>query len=182
MARPLRIAIPGGPYHVIARGNNRQLVYLDEHDRTRFLELLAAVVERYRLLCHSYCLMGNHYHLLLETPKANLSLAMRQLNGLSAQRFNRRHGRCGHLFQARFRAILVQKESHLLRAARYIVRNPVRARICDHPAEWRWSSYNALAGAAPARAPPLHRRAACCLRTDAARGAGSLPGVRRRGA
>ncbi len=150
MARPLRIAIPGGLYHVIARGNDRQPVYLDDDDWTDFLELLAQTVERYRLLCHSYCLMGNHYHLLFETPRANLSLAMRQLNGLYAQGFNRRHARCGHVFQARFRAILVQKESHFLRCARYIVRNPVRARICALPSEWRWSSYHALAGRAPA--------------------------------
>ena len=146
MARPLRIAIPGGLYHVISRGNDRQHVYLDDPDRRTFLELLAATVDRYRLLCHSYCLMGNHHHLLLETPRANLSLAMRQLNGLYAQRFNRRYGRCGHVFQARFRAILIQKESHLLRTARYIVRNPVRARICDRPGQWPWSSYSALAG------------------------------------
>lgn len=152
MARPLRIAIPGGLYHVISRGNDREVVYLDDHDRMRFLELLDRVVERYRLLCHSYCLMDNHYHLLLETPKANLSLAMRQLNGLYAQGFNRRNGRCGHLFQARFRAILVEKESHFLRAARYIVRNPVRARICELPRQWPWSSYKALAGAVPPEA------------------------------
>lgn len=149
MARPLRIAIPGGLYHVIARGNDRQVVFFDDHDRTRFLGVLAQATDRFRLLCHSYCLMDNHYHLLLETPQANLSLAMRQLNGLYAQAFNRRHGRCGHVFQARFRAILVQKESHFLRAARYIVRNPVRARICGEPGHWPWSSYNALAGSAP---------------------------------
>jgi putative transposase len=148
MARPLRLAIPGGLYHVIARGNDRQLIYLDDDDRRRFLELLGQAVERYRLLCHSYCLMDNHYHLLLETPLANLSLAMRQLNGLYAQHFNRRSGRCGHVFQSRFRAILIQKESHLMRTARYIVRNPVRARICGHPGEWPWSSYNALVGRA----------------------------------
>ena len=150
MARPLRIAIPGGLYHVVSRGNNRGVVYLDSRDRSDFLELLGGAVERFRLLCHSYCLMSNHFHLLLETPKANLSLAMRHLNGVYAQRFNRRHGRCGHVFQARFRAILVQKESYLLRAARYIVRNPVRARICARPGEWRWSSYSALAGTMPA--------------------------------
>ncbi len=150
VARPLRLAIPGGLYHVTSRGNDRQVVYFDDRDRTRFIDLLAGVVERFHLLCHSYCLMSNHYHLLLETPKANLSLAMRQLNGLYAQSFNRRHGRCGHVFQARFRSILVQKESHLLRCARYIVRNPVRARMCEQPGQWRWSSYNALAGRAPA--------------------------------
>lgn len=152
MARPLRIPLPGGLYHVFARGNDRQDVYDDDHDRTQFLELVGHVVDRYGLLCHSYCLMDNHYHLLLETPRANLSLAMRQLNGLYARRFNRRHGRCGHVFQARFRAILVQKDSHLLRVARYIVLNPVRAGICEHPAEWRWSSYGAFAGTVP----PVH--------------------------
>jgi len=150
VARPLRVAIPGGLYHVTSRGNDGQVVYFDDCDRTRFIDLLASVVERFHLLCHSYCLMSNHYHLLLETPKANLSPAMRQLNGPYAQSFNRRHVRCGHLFQARFRSILVQKESHLLRCVSYIVRNPVRARICEQPGQWRWSSYNAIAGRAPA--------------------------------
>jgi len=150
VARPLRICIPGGLYHVISRGNARQRVYGDDTDRELFLELLVHTHERYCWFCHAYCLMDNHYHLLVETPKPNLPLAMRQLNGLYARRFNRRHGRCGHVFQARYRAILVEKESHLHAACRYIVRNPVRARICEHPGEHHWSSFQATAGLEPA--------------------------------
>lgn len=152
MARPLRLALPGGIYHLIARGNDRQDVFQDKRDRKLFLAVLEHSVERYGWLCHSYCLMDNHYHLLVETPKPNLSIGMRQLNGLYARRFNIRHGRCGHVFQARFRSIVVQRDSHLLRTARYIVLNPVRAGVCTHPEQWTWSSYRALAGSAPARA------------------------------
>lgn len=150
MARPLRLALPGGIFHVIARGNDRQRVFGDGRDRELFFAVLTHAVDRYGWLCHSYCLMDNHYHLLLETPKPNLSIGMRHVNGLYARRFNVRNGRCGHLFQARFRSILVQRDSHLLRVARYIVLNPVRARICAHPEQWPWSSYRALAGLAPA--------------------------------
>jgi REP-associated tyrosine transposase len=150
MARPLRLALAGAVYHVISRGNDRQTVFGDLSDRELFFEVLAHAVERYGWLCHTYCLMGNHYHLLLETPKPTLSIGMRQVNGLYARRFNLRHGRCGHLFQARFSSILVQKESHLLEASRYIVLNPVRARLCAHPEQSPWSSYRALAGQAPA--------------------------------
>lgn len=150
MARPLRLAFPGGLYHVISRGNDRQTVFLDTRDRETFCELIGHTVDRYGWLCHAYCLMGNHYHLLIETPRANLSLGMRQLNGLYARRFNTRHGRCGHLFQARFRSILVEKETHVLSASRYIVLNPVRAGLCTDPDGWRWSSYRACAGTAAA--------------------------------
>jgi REP-associated tyrosine transposase len=146
MARPLRIVIADGLYHLISRGNARQNVYLDAHDRSAFLATLARVVDRFGWLCHAYCLMSNHYHLLIETPKPNLPVGMRQLNGVYAQRFNRRHGRCGHIFQARYRSILVEKETHLLAVARYIVLNPVRAGICDDPGDYRWSSYRATAG------------------------------------
>ena len=99
MARPLRLQVAGGVYHVVSRGNQRQNIFLDDGDRRRFLATLRSVVERLNVLCHAYCLMGNHYHLLLETPDANLSLGIRQLNGVYAQSFNRRHGRVGHLFQ-----------------------------------------------------------------------------------
>jgi len=146
VARPLRICIPGAVYHVIARGNTRDFVFLDDADRIAFLDVLARVVERFGCVCHAYCLMGNHYHLVLETPLGNLSAGMRQLNGLYAQYFNRRHGRCGHLFQGRFRAILVEKETYLLAVARYVVRNPVRAGLCREAGEWQWSSYRATAG------------------------------------
>ena len=152
MARPLRLQLSGVAYHVIARGNDRQTVFRDTRDLEIFLEVVAHTVERYEWLCHTYCLMDNHYHLLLETPKRNLSLGMRQVNGVYARRFNVRHRRCGHFFQSRYRSILVQRDSHLLRASRYIVLNPVRAGICAHPDRWRWSSYRALAGTGPAEA------------------------------
>jgi REP element-mobilizing transposase RayT len=148
MARPLRIAVAGGLYHLITRGNAREHIYLDDLDREIFLDRLAHSVERYGWLCHAYCLMDNHYHLLVETPQPNLSIGMRQLNGLYAQTFNSRHDRCGHVFQARFRSIFVEKDSHLLSCCRYLVLNPVRAGVCEHPEQYRWSSYRATAGTA----------------------------------
>jgi putative transposase len=149
MARPLRIEFPGGLYHVTARGNGRLAIYVDNSDRERFLAVLASVVARYRVLCHAYCLMGNHYHLLLETPEANLSRAMRQLNGVYSQAFNRCHRRSGHVFEGRFHAQVVDKQSYLRAVCRYIVLNPVRAGLVFHPREWRWSSYAATAGERP---------------------------------
>jgi len=119
---------------------------LDDEDRRAFLDILAEVVERYRFLCYAYCLMGNHYHLLIETLEANLSRGMRQLNGVYTQRFNRRHKRSGHLFQGRYKAILVEKDTYLLEVARYIVLNPVRAGLVNRPGRWKWSSYRATAG------------------------------------
>jgi putative transposase len=148
MARPARICFPGALYHVIARGNARECVVRDDEDRSAFLEIVARVVDRYALLLYAHCLMDNHYHLAVETPLANLPTAMRQLNGLYATRFNRRHNRVGHVFQARYRAILVERETYLLNVCRYIVRNPVRAGICAHPAEYSWSSYRQTAGLA----------------------------------
>jgi putative transposase len=149
VARPLRICVPGGAYHVIARGNERAPIYRDDADRFRFLRTLARVVDRFGWLCHAYCLMGNHYHLVVETPRPNLPTGMQQLNGPYAQGFNERHGRCGHVFQARYRSILVEKESHLLALCRYVVLNPVRAGICHRPGVYHWSSYQATAGHEP---------------------------------
>jgi putative transposase len=149
VARPLRVIVAGGLYHLIARGNARQRVFLDALDFSRFLEILTRVVERCGWFCHAYCLLENHYHLVVETPRPNLPLGMRQLNGVYAQSFNRRHDRCGHVFQARYRSILVEKESHLLTVCRYVVLNPVRASICTRPGDYRWSSYPATAGTAP---------------------------------
>jgi putative transposase len=146
MARPLRICVPGACYHLIARGNARGLVFVDDADRRRFADLLASVVERFGWVVYAYCLMGNHYHLVLETPRANLSAGMRQLNGCYAQQFNRRYARCGHVFQARFRSILVETDSYLLTVCRYVVLNPVRARLCPRPDGWLWSSYRGTAG------------------------------------
>src|SRR5207247_381934 len=146
MARPLRLSYPGALYHVTARGNARQAIYTDDADRQMFLLVLEDVETRYHWLCHAYCLMDNHYHLLLETPQGNLSAGMRQVNGVYTQRFNRRHGRVGHIFQGRFKAILVERESYLLELCRYLVLNPVRAGIVRQPERYRWSSYRATAG------------------------------------
>ncbi len=141
MARPLRIEYPGAVYHVTTRGNAQQKIYRNDADRRLFLDVFASTVARYNWVCHAYCLMGNHYHLLLETPDPNLSLGMRQLNGVYTQGFNRRHSRTGHVFQGRFKSILVEKESHLLELCRYIVLNPVAAHMVSHPADYTWSSY-----------------------------------------
>lgn len=141
MARPLRIEFPFAVYHVTARGNARQDVFLDDANRQTFLDILSSVVLRYNWLCHTYCLMGNHYHLIIETPEANISQGMRQLNGMYTQTFNKRHDRVGHIFQGRFRAILVQKDSHLLELSRYVVLNPVRVGMVATPEQWPWSSY-----------------------------------------
>ena len=149
MARPLRIEFPGALYHVTSRGNARQRVFRDDEDRKTFLATLAWVVERFRWRCHAYCLMDNHKHLLIETPQPNLSRGMRQLNGVYTQRFNRRHRTVGHLFQGRFKAILVEKEEYLLELARYIVLNPVRAKMVKTPERYPWSSYRAMVGLAP---------------------------------
>lgn len=146
MARPLRIEYPGALYHVTSRGNARKKIFRDDQDKENFLYRLASVVKRYNWLCHAYCLMDNHYHLMIETPDANLSKGMRQLNGIYTQRYNKRHGKTGHVFQGRFMALLVQKDSYLLELSRYVVLNPVRARIVEYPKDWKWSSYLATAG------------------------------------
>ena len=149
MARPMRLQFPGGIYHVTARGNEEKPIFADDADCDAFLHVLTSAVARYHILCHAYCLMGNHYHLLLETPDANLSHAMRQLNGVYSQGFNRRHGRTGHLLRGRFHAVVVQRDAHLREVSRYIVLNPVRAGLVADAAEWRWSSYCATVGDSP---------------------------------
>lgn len=148
MARPLRIQYEGALYHVTSRGNAGQRIFFDDRDRTHFLDVLAQAVERFQWICHAYCLMPNHYHLLLETPQGNLSRGMRHLNGVYTQGTNRRHKRSGHLFQGRFKAILVEKDSYLLQVARYIVLNPVRGKMVRSPGDWPWSSYLATLGEA----------------------------------
>jgi putative transposase len=148
MARPLQLEFAGELYHVTARGNERRSIFLGKEDRDRvaFLDTLGATCERFRWICHAYCLMTNHYHLVVETPDANLSKGMRQLNGVYTQYVNRTHARVGHLFQGRFKGILVERESYLLELARYVVLNPVRANMVRSPEEWSWSSYRATAG------------------------------------
>ena len=146
MARPLRIEYPGAVYHVTSRGNARADIFADSADRQTFLLLLESVVNRFNWVCHAYCLMDNHYHLLIETSDGNLSMGMRHLNGVYTQSFNRRHKRVGHVFQGRFKAVIVEKESHLLELCRYVVLNPVRAGMVSAPQKWRWSSYRATGG------------------------------------
>jgi REP element-mobilizing transposase RayT len=146
MARPLRIEYDGAVYHVTSRGNVRRPTFKDDKDFLTFLDILQQVNKRFNWICHAYCLMNNHYHLVIETPDGNLSKGMRQLNGVYTQNFNKRHRSVGHVFQGRYKAILIQKESHLLEICRYVVLNPARAKIVEHPEQWKWSSYRATAG------------------------------------
>lgn len=151
MSRPLRIEFPDALYHVTARGDRREDIFEDDTDRCAFLSTLAQVVERFNWLCYAWCLMSNHYHLLIQTPDGNLSKGMRQLNGVYTQTSNRRHQRVGHLFQGRFKAILVDSDAYLLELARYVVLNPVRAGMVKRPQDWPWSSYQASMGMASAQ-------------------------------
>lgn len=146
MSRPLRIEYPGAVYHVISRGNAGQDIFITNHDRQKFLHWLEDTVKIHNLLIHAYCLMGSHYHLLVETPDGNLSKAMRDLNGNYTQSFNYFHERKGHLMQGRYKAYVIEKEAYLLEVARYIVLNPVRAGLVAHPNKWAWSSYAMTAG------------------------------------
>ena len=141
-----RIHFPGAFHHVSARGNNGERTYVDATDAEVFTTLLARSVSRYGWLCLAYCLMSNHYHLVLVTPQDGLSKGIQELNGDYARQFNRRHGREGHLFRNRFWSVPLESESHLLAACGYVVLNPVRARLCDRPEDWPWSSYRASAG------------------------------------
>lgn len=149
MARPLRLCYENARYHVISRGTGGAAIYSDDLDRELFLTDLERAVDRHGWFCHAYCLMTSHYHLAIETPRANLPAGMQQVNGNHASRFNERHDRHGHLFGARYRSILVEDERYLLSVCRYIVLNPVRAGICEHPGEWPWSSYRPMAGLEP---------------------------------
>lgn len=149
MARPLRIEFSGALYHVTSRGDGREDIFLDDADRGEFLAVLAESCRRFALALHAYCLMGNHYHLVVETREATLSRALRQLNGVYTQRFNRRHGRVGHVFQGRYKAILVDRDSYFLEVVRYVLLNPVRAGMVKSAGQWPWSSYRAVLGEAP---------------------------------
>jgi REP element-mobilizing transposase RayT len=150
MARPLRISFSGALYHITSRGNARENIYQDDEDRRVFLDLLDRSCERHAWVCHAYCLMPNHYHLLIETSQPTLSKGMKYLNGIYTQRFNRRHQRVGHVLQGRFKAILVDSNAYLLELSRYIVLNPVRARLVRSAKDWPWSSYRATVGLATA--------------------------------
>ena len=146
MARQLRIEYAGALYHITSRGNAREAIYRNNEDRTEFLSLLNNTCNRFNWYCHAYCLMDNHYHLLIETNTSSLSKGMKYLNGTYTQFFNRSHKRVGHVYQGRFKGILVEKESYLLELSRYIVLNPVRARMVRTAKDWQWSSYRATAG------------------------------------
>ncbi len=149
MSRPLRLELANGIYHVFARGNARQQIFLDDRDRRSFLGVARDSLRRFQWTCLTYCLMPNHYHLVLRTEKPNLSRGMRHVNGVYAQRFNRRHGRCGHLFQGRFGATLVESGEHILELIRYVVLNPVRAGLVGRADQWRWSGHAEVLGLAP---------------------------------
>jgi putative transposase len=150
MTRPLRLEHAGAVWHVTSRGNERKELFCDQADHEKFVSILGRTVTLFQWRLHAYVLMGNHYHLLLETPTPTLSRGMRQLNGIYTQAFNRRHRRAGHLFQGRFKAILVEKEAHLLELCRYVVLNPVRADLVRSARDWRWSSYRATSAEEPA--------------------------------
>lgn len=143
MARPLRIEFPGAVYHVTARGDRREPIVVNDEDRRALLDVVAHALSRFDGEMLAYCLMGNHYHFVLHTRQANLSRLMRQINGVYTQTFNRRHNKVGHLFQGRFKAILVDREAYLLEVCRYVELNPVRAQIVKKPQAWPWSSYRA---------------------------------------
>lgn len=149
MSRPIRIEFPGALYHVTARGDRREDIFEDDQDRQTFLATLEQVITRFNWTCYAWCLMDNHYHLLIQTPDGNLSKGMRQLNGVYTQASNRRYLRVGHLFQGRFKAVLVDGDAYLLELARYVVLNPVRAGMVKKPADWSWSSYRASMGLEP---------------------------------
>jgi REP element-mobilizing transposase RayT len=146
MPRPPRPQFPGGVYHVTARGVRGLPIAVDDDDRLVFLRFLDAAVARFHWICTAYCLMTNHFHLLVETPDGDLARGMQLLNSRLAQAFNRRHGVKGHLFERRYHAVVVADDAQLLEAARYVVLNPVRANVCSSPERWRWSSYRASAG------------------------------------
>lgn len=146
MSRPLRIEFPNALYHVTARGDRREDIFEDDEDRKLFLATLGEVIDQFNWVCYAWCLMDNHYHVLIQTPDGNLSKGMRQLNGVYTQASNRRHKRVGHLFQGRFKAILVESDRYLLELSRYVVLNPVRAGMVKSPGAWPWSSYRASMG------------------------------------
>ncbi len=166
MARPLRIEYIGALYHVTSRGDRQEAIFDDDQDRTAFLNVLSEVVSRFRWRCYAYCLMENHYHLMIETPEANLTKGMRHLNGVFTQRSNRRHKRSGHLFQGRYKAILVDRDSYFLELARYIVLNPVRAAMVKHPRLWVWSSYGTTIGTSHRRSFGRVRQETCERETE----------------
>ncbi len=156
MSRPLRIQAAGTVYHVTARGVARCRIIRDRGDYETFEAILARTIAKFGWICHDFCVMGTHYHLLIQTPEPNIAAGMQYLNGCYAQSFNRRHGRVGHLFQGRYHTALVESDPHLLQLVRYLAHNPVRARICASPSDWTHGSYHALSRGSPL--PFVHPR------------------------
>jgi REP element-mobilizing transposase RayT len=146
MHRPPRLEFPNALYHVTARGARREAIFRDDGDRACLLAILGAALQVCEATLFAYCLMGNHYHLIVHTRRANLSALMHRVNSTYSPRFNRRHGLCGSLFEARFKALHVDRNAYLLQACRYVDLNPVRAGLVASPEQWDWSSYRAHTG------------------------------------
>ena len=146
MGRPIRIEYAGALYHVTSRGNERKEIFLDDGDRIKFLEIFEDYHDRYGILVHAYVVMDNHYHVILETPKGNLLKVMHGVNGSYTGYFNRKYGRVGHLFQGRYKGIIVEKETYLIPLSRYVHLNPVRAGVVERPEQYQWSSYRGYIG------------------------------------
>ena len=158
MPRPPRLEYPGALYHVTARGVQQADIFLDEVDRRALLKLLARALTEGEARAFAWCLMSNHYHFVLQTRLSNLSTLMQRVNSAFSQSVNRRHGRCGHLLEGRFKAVLVDRDNYLLEVCRYVDLNPVRAGIVDSPSKWKWSSYAAPIPAACRRRAGWRRR------------------------
>ena len=146
MPRPPRLEYPDAICHVTARGVQQDAIFLDDQDRATLIKILARTLRVCDAHAFAFCLMGNHYHLVLQTRQANLSVLMRRVNSLYSLTFNQRHRRHGHVFEGRFFAVHVDRDAYLLEVCRYVDLNPVRAGIVDSPAQWRWSSYRAHVG------------------------------------
>ena len=180
MARALRIEVPRGTYHVGSRGNRGCRIYADDFERRAFLQLLQRIAARHRWTCLAYCLMSNHYHLVIQIDEEGLSDGMRELNGEFACFTNVRHGLDGHLFRNRFWSELIESEAHMLETSRYVVLNPIRAELCKTPERWRWSSYRACIGLDFPPAFLCRRYVAATLRPNAAASTTGVRGVRSR--
>lgn len=164
MSRPLRLEFAGAVYHVTSRGDRRESIFEDDVDREALLAVVAQGLARFAATMFAYCLMGNHYHFVVQTQQPNLSRLMRHINGVYTQICNRRHRKVGHLFQGRFKAIVVDRDAYFLEVCRYVDLNPLRANLVKHPGDWPWSSYRAHTGADAAPAwldsRALHRQLA----------------------
>jgi REP element-mobilizing transposase RayT len=148
MGRLARVQAAGALYHVTCNAARKLMLYHDDEDRRLWLDIVSIALSRTNVLCHSYCEMGTHYHLLLETPDPNIAACMQRVNWLYSRTFNGKYGTRGHLFEARYAAELIQSQTHLLRTVRYIALNPCEAGICASPLDWKWGSYRALVGLA----------------------------------